>query len=59
MKRKLNETFERGGCLWVVENMYTTDNPECFNKERITVRCLRSCPESSYKVGDKLDYANA
>ena len=27
---KLNDTFERGGCLWIVENVYTTDNPELY-----------------------------
>ena len=56
---KLNDTFERGGCLWIVENVYTTDNPEFYYKERVTVRCIRSNPSANvYKVGDKLDYAN-
>lgn len=56
---KLNDTFERGGCLWIVENVYTTDNPELYYKERVTVRCIRSNPSANgYKVGDKLDYAN-
>lgn len=60
MKRELNEVFERGGCLWIVENIYTVDNPELYYKERVTVRCIRSNIHSRvYKIGDKLDYANA
>ncbi len=59
MKLKLNDTFERGGCLWVVVKVYTTDNPDLYYKDRVTVRCIRSNPSANvYKVGDTLDYAN-
>lgn len=59
MKRHKGDIFERGGCLWIVDNVYVTDNPELYHKERITVRCIRSCPSNNmYSVGDTLDYAN-
>lgn len=59
MKRCKGDIFERGGCLWIVDNVYTTDDPDLYYKERITIRCIRSCPSNNiYCVGDTLDYAN-
>ena len=59
MKYKKGDTFEKGGCLWVVDNVYVTDNPDLYYKDRMTIRCIRSCPSNNiYQVGDVLDYAN-
>ena len=59
MKRAEGEIFEKGGCLWIVEKAYKKDDPDLFYKNRITIKCLRSTPsDNTYKVGDRLDYAN-
>ena len=59
MKRAEGETFEQGGCLWIVEKAYTKADPDLFYKDRIAVKCIRTNPsDNTYKVGDTLDYAN-
>lgn len=50
-KKQLNDIVELGNTKWKVINVYTTDNPELFYKDRLTMINL--------ETGETIDCANS
>ncbi|WP_196029352.1 hypothetical protein [Longicatena caecimuris] len=50
-KKQLNDIVELGNTKWKVIKTYTTDNPELFYKDRITMINL--------ETGETMDCANS